>query len=75
MTDATTDAAVETTALAPQNDAPLAPAAAAVAIPAAAHAEAKGIFASLTEKLVNFEHALAADAKAELEKLATLLHL
>jgi hypothetical protein len=46
-----------------------------VAIPAAAHEEAKGLFASLAAKLENFEHALAADAKAEIEKLKTLLHL
>lgn len=49
--------------------------AATVAIPAASHEAAKGVFASLAEKLVNFEHALAADAKAEIEKLKTLLHL
>jgi hypothetical protein len=46
-----------------------------VAIPAASHEEAKGLFASLAAKLENFEHALAADAKAEIEKLKTLLHL
>lgn len=46
-----------------------------VAIPAASHEEAKGVFASLAEKLENFEHALAADAKAEIDKLKTLLHL
>jgi crotonobetainyl-CoA:carnitine CoA-transferase CaiB-like acyl-CoA transferase len=46
-----------------------------IAIPAAAHAEAQGIFASLATKLENFEHSLATDAKAELDKLKTLLHL
>lgn len=49
--------------------------AAVVAIPAEIHAEAQSVFASLVSKLENFEHALAADAKAELEKLKALLHL
>jgi hypothetical protein len=48
---------------------------AVVAIAADAHDEAKGIFASLASKLENFEHALAADAVAELDKLKALLHL
>jgi len=51
------------------------PAPETVSIAAAAHEEAQGIFASLRAKLENFEHALAADAKAELEKLKALLHL
>lgn len=48
---------------------------AAVEISAEAHEEAKGVLESIVSKLENFEHALAADAKAELEKLKTLLHL
>jgi hypothetical protein len=48
---------------------------AVVAIAAEAHDEAKGVFASLVSKLENFEHALAADAVAELDKLKALLHL
>lgn len=48
---------------------------AAVSITAEAHEEAKGVFASLASKLANFEHALAADAKADIAKLKKLLHL
>lgn len=47
----------------------------AVVIPPANHAAAQDIFSSLLTKLENFEHALAADAKAELLAIAKLLHL
>ncbi len=46
-----------------------------VQIAADAHTEAQSVFASLVTKLENFEHALAADARADIEKLKTLLHL
>jgi len=58
-------------------DAALSPAVAdaPIQIAAADHEEAQGVFESLLTKLENFEHALAADARAELDKLKTLLHL
>ena len=46
-----------------------------VQIPADDHEEAQGVLDSLLTKLENFEHALAADALAELNKLKELLHL
>ena len=48
---------------------------AAVVIPPDSHAAAQGIFESLLTKLENLEHALAADALAELKSIAKLLHL
>ena len=58
-------------------DAALSPAIAEapVQIPADDHEEAQGVLDSLLTKLENFEHALAADALAELNKLKELLHL
>ena len=58
-------------------DAALSPAIAEapVQIDAADHAEAQGVFESLLTKLENFEHALAADARADIEKIKSLLHL
>lgn len=47
----------------------------AVTIAADAHAEAKGLMASLEEKLENFVHALSADVKADVAKIKELLHL
>ena len=75
---ASTEPAANTAALAPadangsaaQDVAP-----ATVAIVAADHEEAQGVLASLLTKFENFEHSLAADALAELNKLKALLHL
>ena len=58
-------------------DAALSPAIAEapVQIPADDHEAAQSVFESLLTKFENFEHALAADALAELNSLKTLLHL
>lgn len=70
-----TSAPAEVAAESTQATAPTSTGTVVVSIPATDHTEAQGIFAGLVEKLENFEHALAADARADIEKIKALLHL